>query len=63
MTDKDFIKYLAEKLLNSSEDCCSVCAYSPADDLCENHKKNSPLDDDICTAGLREYSERMTNQK
>lgn len=63
MTDKDFIKYLAFKLLHSGEDCCSMCAYSPADDLCENHKKNSPPDDEICTAGLREYAERKANKK
>lgn len=63
MTDKEIIKYLAKKFLNSGEDCCSVCAYSPADDICENQKKSSPPDDEICTAGLREYAERTTNQK
>lgn len=63
MNDQDFIKYLAVKLLDRGEDCCSMCAYSPADDLCENHKKNSPPDDEICTAGLREYAERKADKE
>lgn len=60
MTDKDFINYLAMKLLNSSEDCCSVCAYSPTDDVCDNHKAHpdGKLGDEICIAGLRAFAER-----
>lgn len=63
MTDKEFINYLAKKLLHSGEDCCSMCTYSLDDDACDNLKNNYPLDDDICTAGLREYAERTANQK
>ena len=59
MTCKDFIKYLAAKLLRSGEDCCSVCAYSPADDVCDNYKAHpdGKLDDEICIAGLRAFAE------
>lgn len=63
MNDKDFINYLAKKLLYSGENCCSMCAYSPDDDVCDNCKNNYPLNDDICTAGLLEYAERTVNQK
>lgn len=63
MTDKDFIKYLVKKLLYSGEDCCSMCAYCLDDDSCDNYKNNEELDDEICTAGLREYAARTTNQK
>lgn len=59
MNDKDYIKYLAMKLLYSGEDCCSICAYSPAHDLCENqqaHRDDKP-DDAICIEGLRAYAD------
>ena len=36
MTDLAFAKYLAEKLLNSGEDCCAICAFNRRDDVCDN---------------------------
>lgn len=59
MNCKDFIKYLAAKLLRSGEDCCSICAYSPPDDACDNYKAHpdGKLDDEICIAGLRAFAE------
>ncbi|MCM1306481.1 MAG: hypothetical protein NC037_01020 [Bacteroides sp.] len=57
-SDSKFIEYLGKLLLNSGVDCCSVCAYSSMTELCENSKQNEKLDDAICIAGLREFSER-----
>ena len=59
MTDKEFISYLALKLLNSGEDCCSVCAYNTdraAD--CDNLKAHDVPNDDICLKGLRAYANK-----
>ena len=65
MTDLDFARYLAMKLLNSGEDCCSMCALNKRDDVCDNHKhaeeNDSKLDDDVCFVGLRCYAEEHAN--
>lgn len=61
MTDLDFARYLAMKLLNSGEDCCAMCAFNRRDDVCDNHKHSeltgAPIDNDVCFAGLRRYAE------
>lgn len=65
MTDLAFAKYLSAKLLNSGEDCCSMCALNKRDDVCDNHKHaeetDSKLDDDVCLVGLRCYAEEHAN--
>ena len=65
MTDINFAKYLAVKLLNSGEDCCAMCAFNRWDDVCDNHKHaqetDSKLDDDVCFAGLRRYAEERAD--
>lgn len=67
MTDLDFARYLAAKLLNSGEDCCSMCALNKRDDVCDNHKHaeetDSKLDDDVCLVGLRCYAEEQANEQ
>lgn len=67
MTDLDFARYLAAKLLNSGEDCCSMCALNKRDDVCDNHKHaeetDSKLDDDVCFVGLRCYAEEQANDQ
>lgn len=67
MTDLAFAKYLAMKLLNSGEDCCSICALNKRDDVCDNHKHaeetDSKLDDDVCFVGLRCYAEEQANDQ
>lgn len=64
MYDKDFINYLAKRLLNSGEDCCSICAYTTgraAD--CDNLKAHDVPDDVICTKGIRAYAEKHSTAK
>lgn len=67
MTDLDFARYLAAKLLNSGEGCCSMCALNKRDDVCDNHKHaeetDSKLDDDVCFVGLRCYAEEQANDQ
>lgn len=70
MTDLEFSKYICVKLLNSGEDCCSICAFqqsllknsdAASDDdeklVCENMKRDV-LDDDICYEGIRAFYEQ-----
>lgn len=38
MTDKEFITYIGKILLNSGEDCCSICTYLRNGELCDNQK-------------------------
>lgn len=57
MTDKEFITYLGVKLLNSSEDCCSICAYCPREGNCANCDNKIP-DDNICIDGIRKFAEK-----
>ena len=64
----DFERYIGVKLLNSDEDCCSICAFQQAivkpdavsdeDMACENLKREE-LSDDICLQGIRAYFERF----
>ena len=56
MDDKDFIKYLCVKLLNSGEDCCSICANNPKRGFCKNSLRKKP-DDNMCIEGLRKFAE------
>lgn len=58
MTDKEFINYLTKMLLNSGHDCCSICAYCPDNDVCDNAKENEKPNDEVCTAGVREYAQK-----
>lgn len=53
----EFERYLGKLLLNSGEDCCSRCVFSPprgVDDVCENSKNSSGLDDEVCLEGMRQ---------
>ena len=55
-----FEKYLGTLLLNSGEDCCSKCAYSPPtniDDVCDNAKSETGCNDEVCLRGLKDYAE------
>lgn len=60
MTDAEFIKYLGTKLLNSGEDCCSICARKPEGEICDNNP-GGDLDDNICIAGLREFADKSVD--
>lgn len=66
MTDLDFSKYLANILLNSGEDCCSICANNDWKDICDNLKRveetGEPLDNDVCYCGLKRYAEEHKNK-
>lgn len=63
MTDLEYARYLSVLLLNSGEDCCSLCDFNRKDDICDNHKKreelNCPLDDDLCFVGMKRYAEKQ----
>lgn len=65
MTDKEFITYISKILLNSGEDCCSICLYCGGDELCDNQKAcerpGDPPNDDICIEGMRRYAERKNS--
>lgn len=65
MTDLAFAKYLAEKLLNSGEDCCVICACNKQDGVCDNQmlaeEAGGRLSRDICFIGLRCYAEERAN--
>lgn len=62
MTDKEFITYIGKILLNSGEDCCSICEYCKMDELCDNQKQANAgggvFNDDICLEGMRLYAEQ-----
>ena len=63
MTDKEFITYIGKLLLNSGEDCCSICTYLRNGELCDNQKQANAggggvLNDDICLEGMRKYAEK-----
>lgn len=62
MNDKDFITYLGVKLLNSGEDCCSICANNPQTGICENSLRKKP-NDRICIEGLRKFAEQAMVKK
>lgn len=66
MTDLDFSKYLANILLNSGEDCCSICANNDWKDICDNQKHSeltgAPIDNDVCYCGLKRYAEEHKNK-
>ena len=65
MTDLNFAKYLAVKLLNSGEDCCAMCALNKRDDVCDNQmlaeEAGGRLSRDICFIGLRCYAEERAD--
>lgn len=43
MTDFEYAKYLALKLLYSGEDCCAICSYNKWDDVCDNYKDQKSM--------------------
>ena len=61
MTDFEYAKYLALKLLYSGEDCCEMCALNKRDGLCDNQmlaeEAGGRTSFDICFVGLRCYAE------
>ena len=67
MTDLDFAKYLAVKLLNSGEDCCEMCALNKRDGVCDNQmlaeEAGGRTSFDICFVGLRCYAEEQANDQ
>ena len=67
MTDKEFIMYIGKILLNSGEDCCSMCEYCKIDELCDNQKQANAwggvLNDDICLGGMRKYAEEREKEE
>ena len=67
MTDLNFAKYLAVKLLNSGEDCCAICAYNKRDDVCDNYKDaeehDREPDRDLCFMGMKHYAEENAEKK
>lgn len=67
MTDFEYAKYLALKLLYSGEDCCAICSYNKRDDVCDNHKhaeeNDCGLDRDICFMGMKHYAEENAEKK
>ncbi len=52
-----FERYLLDKLLKSGCDCCSICAHTPPNELCESENVED------CYCGIREFYERFMEEK
>ncbi len=52
-----FERYLIDKLLQSGEDCCKLCAILPRKGLCEAFVTDVQIDYEVCHRGIREYFE------
>lgn len=67
MTDFEYAKYLALKLLYSGEDCCAICFYNKWDDVCDNYKDAEEHDREpdrgICFMGMKRYAEENADKK
>ena len=50
--DASFERYLLDKLLKSGCDCCSICAHTPPNELCESENVED------CYYGIREFYEK-----
>ena len=55
--DASFERYLLDKLLKSGCDCCSICAHTPPNELCESENVED------CYCGIREFYEKFVEGK
>ena len=56
-SETSFERYLLDKLLKSGCDCCSICAHTPPNELCESENVED------CYCGIREFYERFMEEK
>ena len=55
--DASFERYLLDKLLKSGCDCCSICAHTPPNELCESENVED------CYCGIRAFYEKFVEGK